>query len=319
MPTAISMGSRIATNIPAENAYNALVTANNNIANEQLQLSTGKRINSAADDVSGYITANALTARNGALNSALNSAGDATNVTSIAQDALSNINDLLTQIKDAAATASSGALGSDEKVALAKGAYRLAQQIQFITDSTVFGGQQLLEGGFSGNWTVGYYANNSLLTIGIDLTTGNKDFNVSSNNFNLNSTSAALASAGGVTNIFAGVTGLSLEALNNVSQSNLGIFASSTISATITSLAEALDNVNQVASYLGGIQVRLQSQQSLLQSQTTNYDTAISRIQDADVATVQMNLVKQQFLQQSAITSLAQANQTPATFLKLFQ
>jgi len=319
MPTAVSMGARIATNIPAENAYNALISASNSIAQEQLQLSTGKRINSAADDVSGYITSNALTARNGALNSALTSTSDATNVTSIAQDALSNINDLLTQIKDAAATASSGALGTDEKVALAKGAYRLAQQIQFITDSTVFGGQQLLEGGFSGDWTVGYYANNNLLTIGIDLTTGNVDFNVSSNNFNLNATSAAQASAGGVTSIFAGVTGLSLEALNAVNTNNLGIFANGTIVNTITSLADALNNVNEVASYLGGIQDRLQSQQSLLNSQITNYNSAISQIQDADVATVQMNLVKSQFLQQSSITALAQANQSPATFLKLFQ
>jgi len=67
MPTAISGGSRIRTNTPAENAYNALNRSNNNIANAQLRLSTGKRINTAADDVSGYITSRALQARNGAL------------------------------------------------------------------------------------------------------------------------------------------------------------------------------------------------------------------------------------------------------------
>ncbi|MCX8055907.1 MAG: flagellin, partial [Ignavibacteria bacterium] len=152
MPSAISGESRIRTNIPAENAYNALTASSNNIALRQLRLSTGKRINSAADDVSGYITSRALQARNGALKAALNSAGDAKNVTSIAQDALDQIYSLMAQIKDATATASSGALGTDEKVALAKGAYRLAQQIQFITDSTVFGGKQLLQGNFTGEW-----------------------------------------------------------------------------------------------------------------------------------------------------------------------
>jgi len=319
MPTAISGGTRIATNIPAENAYNALITANNNIANRQLRLSTGKRINSAADDVSGYITSKALSARNSALNAALNSTGDATNVTAISQDALDNINTLLTQIKDATATASSGSLGTDEKIALAKGAYRLAQQIQLVTDSTVFGGKQLLQGGYSGDWTIGYYANNTLLTIGIDLTTGNTDFNIDSNNFNLNATASAQSKAGGVSSNFAGITGLNLESLNGVSSSNLGVFASGNIGNFLTSLADALQNVSKVASYLGGIQVRLSSQQSLLKSQITNYDAAISRIQDTDVATEQMNLVKDQFLQQSSIISLAQANQAPQTFLQLFK
>ncbi len=318
MPTAISGGSRIRTNTPAENAYNALQASSNNIALRQLRLSTGKRINTAADDVAGYITSRALMARNGGLQAALKAAGEALNVTAIGQDALDNINSLLTQIKDSASLASSGAMGTDEKVALAKGAYRLAQQIQFVVDSTVFGGKQLLQGAFSGSWVIGYYANNNLLSIGIDLTTGNADFNVAGNNFNLNATSAATA-PGGNTNVFAGVTGLNLESLNNVSETNLGIFSSSQISLTLASLATALNNVNKVASYLGGIQVRINSQEELLKSQITNYNAAISRIQDADVANEQLELVKAQFLQQASLISLAQANQQPQAFLQLFR
>jgi flagellin len=321
MPTAISGGSRIRTNIPAENAYNSLLSASNSIANRQLRLSTGKRINSAADDVSGYITSRALTARNGALKAALNSVGDAKNVTAISQDALDNINSLLTEIKDAAAIASSGALGTDEKVALAKGAFRLAQQIQFITDSTVFGGRQLLQGGFSGDWTIGYYANNRLLELAIDLTTGNSDFNVESNNFNLNATNEATnaSGAGAVATNFAGVTNLNLQDLNSITATNLGIFGDTQVETTITSLADALNNVNKVASYLGGIQVRLNSQEEVLTSQITNYKAAISRLEDADVASEQLDLIKQQFLQQSSLISLSQANQTPQQYLQLFR
>jgi flagellin len=317
MPTAISGGSRIRTNTPAENAYNALQASSNNIALRQLRLSTGKRINTAADDVAGYITSRALMARNGGLQSALKAAGEALNVSAIGQDALDNINTLLTQIKDSASLASSGAMGTDEKVALAKGAYRLAQQIQFVVDSTVFGGKQLLQGAFSGSWVIGYYANNNLLSIGIDLTTGNADFNVSGNNFNLNATKDATA-PGGNTNQFAGVVGLNLESLNNVSETDLGVFSTSQISLTLASLATALNNVNKVASYLGGIQVRINSQEELLKSQITNYNAAISRIQDADVASEQLELIKAQFLQQASLISLAQANQQPQTFLQLF-
>lgn len=326
MPTAISGEGRIRTNIPAENAYNALTASSNNIALRQLRLSTGKRINAASDDVAGYITSRALQARNGALKAALNSTGDAKNVTSITQDALDQINTLLTQVKDATATASSGALGSDEKVALAKGAYRLAQQVQFITDSTVFGGKQLLQGNYSGDWVMGYYANDNLMKIKIDLTTNNADFNVGGS-FDLNATKEATANRGTgetATSNFAGVSGLNLEDFNNVTINDLGVFkndqnSAKNVHATLQSLATALNNVNKVASYLGGIEVRLNSQESMLKSQMTNYKAAISRIEDADVATEQMDLVKSQFLQQASLVSLTQANQNPQQFLKLFQ
>ncbi|MGA2298764.1 MAG: flagellin, partial [FCB group bacterium] len=300
MATAISGGSRIRTNTPAENAYNALTAANNDIALRQLRLSTGKRINSASDDVAGYITSHALSARNGALKAALTTVGDANSVVSIASDSFDNINNLLTSIKDAAANASSGALGTDEKVALAKSAYRLAQQIQTVVDSTIFGGKELIKGAFSGSWTIGYSAANNLLTLGIDLTTGNVDFNVTSNNFDLNATN---------TSNFAGISGLDMTSLNAVSTADLGIFASSVIATTLTSFADALNNVSKVASYLGGVGMRLSSQQDLLTSQTTNYDAAISRIEDADVAQEQLALVKSQFLQQVSLISLTQANQ----------
>lgn len=319
MATAISGGSRIRTNTPAENAYNALQASSNDIALRQLRLSTGKRINSAADDVAGYITSRALMARNGALNSALRSTGEAMNVTSVTQDALDSINSLLTSIKDATATASSGALGTDEKVALAKGAYRLAQQIQFVVDSTVFGGKQLLGGSFSGSWVIGYYGDNTLLSISVDMTTSNTDFNISSNNFNVNATGSNVSSGPAVASGFAGVSNLDMSSLNSVSSSDLGIFATSNISATLTSLASAIDNISKAASYVGGIQVRVSSQEELLKSQITNYNSAISRIQDADIAAEQLQLVKSQFLQQSSLISLTQANQSPSSFLQLFR
>lgn len=310
MPSAITNGARIRTNTPAENAYNALDAANRDIALRQLRLSTGKRINSAQDDVAGYITSRALKARNGALQSALNAVGDAASVTNIAQDGLDNISGLLQQIKDAASTASSGALGTDEKVALAKSAYRLAQQIQTIVDSTVFGGRQLLSGTFSAEFVIGTGATNNLLTLAVDLTTGNTDFDISgSNGFNINITNAN----------FAGVTGLNLSSLNSVSSSNLGIFDNANIQTTLTSLSTALNNISKVASYLGGLTNRLASQEDALKSQITNYNAAISRIEDADVAQEQLKLIRAQFLQQASIVSLAQANQAPSTFLSLFR
>jgi flagellin len=311
MPYSITNGARIRTNTPAENAYNALDAANRAIALRQLRLSTGKRINSAADDVAGYITVRALAARVSGIRTALNAVGDASSLAAIAQDALDNIQSLVAQIKEAASQASSGALGTDEKVSLARAAYRLAQQIQSVVDSTTFGGRQLLDGDFSAEFVIGYMADNSLITLSIDLTSANvTDFNISS--------SAVLLTVTGNTD-FAGVTNLDLEELNSVDSSDLGVFDNANITTTLQSLDMALQNVNKIASYLGGIINRLSSQEDLLKSQITNYNAAISRIEDADVAKEQLELIRAQFLQQTSLISLAQANQQPQVFLQLFR
>lgn len=309
MPSSIASGGRIRTNIPALNAYNSLQSSNRAIAKSQLRLSTGKRINAASDDVAGYITSRSLNSRNVSLKAALNAVGEAKNVTSISQDALDNITNLLTQIKDAASQASSGALGTDEKVALAKAAYRLSEQIQTVVDSTVFGGKELLNGAFSGDFVIGVGESNSLITISVDLSsTNNANFNTG-NQFELNSDTAAN---------FGGITGLNLASLDSVSDSNLGMFSATAISTTLTSLSNALDNVSKVASFVGGLEARLNSQEDLLTSQITNYKSAISRIEDVDVAEEQLDLVKNQFLQQTSIITLSQANQNPQTYLQLF-
>lgn len=304
MPTALFGGGRIRTNTPSENAYNALQAANSNIATRQLRLSTGKRINSAADDAAGYITSRALTSRVGSLRSALGAVGDARNVASIAQDGLDNINNLVTKIKDATATAASGALGTDEKVALAQAAYRLSEQIQTVVDSTVFGGQELIKGSFSGDFIIGFTASNGIQTLALDFSTATN----SSFAFNVNTSSNT---------DFAGVTGLNLSSLGSITTSDLGVFASENISATLTSLSDALTNVNKFASYIGGAINRLDSQDEALRSQITNFNAAISRIEDADVAQEQLELVKAQFLQQTSVISLSQSNQSPQTFLQL--
>ncbi|MCS7170178.1 MAG: flagellin, partial [Candidatus Kapabacteria bacterium] len=311
MPYAITNGARIRTNTPAENAYNALDAANRAIALRQLRLSSGKRINSAADDVAGYITVRALSSRVMGIRTALNAVGDAGSLSAIAQDALDNIQGLIAQIKEAASQASSGALGTDEKVSLARAAYRLAQQIQSVVDSTTFGGRQLIDGTFSADFVIGYMADNSLITLRIDLGSSNtSDFNIDASTFSVVVTSNT---------DFAGVTDLNLEDLANIDSSDLGIFSSANIVATLQSLDMALQNVNKVASYLGGIINRLSSQEELLKTQMTNYSAAISRIEDADVAKEQLELIRSQFLQQTSLISLAQANQQPQVFLQLFR
>ncbi len=310
MPYAVGGNSRIRTNIPAENAYNSLESSNRNISLRQLRLSTGKRINNAADDVAGYITSKALIARNGSLKAAQRAVGDAQNISYIVMDAYDNISSLVTNIKESTATAASGAMGTDEKVALAKAAFRMVQQIQTIVDSTVFGGRQLIDGTYSADFVIATDSTHNLITLALDLTTSNVDFNVQSNDFNVNSLNV---------DHFAGVTNLDLRDFNNVNAEDLGMFAADKIHLTLVSLADAIDNVTKTATYVGGVANRLTSQEDSLKSQITNYNSAISRIEDTDVALEQLELVRAQFLQNASMTSLTQANANPQQFLQLIR
>ena len=308
MPFAVGGNSRIRTNISAENAYNALETSSRDISLRQLRLSTGKRINNAGDDVAGYITSRALSARNGSLKAALYAVGDANNITNICMDSLDNISGLLNDIKSSASTAASGAMGTAERIALAKAAFRMAEQIQTVVDTTVFGGRQLLDGTYSADYVIGTNATHDLLTLTVDLSMDNLDFNVDSEIMDLNSMNSG---------IFAGVTGLDMRDFDDVDNDNMGIFSEDRIHLTLASISDAIDNVSKTASYLGGIANRLTSQEDLLKSQITNYNSAISRIEDADVAKEQLALVKAQFLEQASLVSLAQANANPQAFLNL--
>lgn len=308
MPFSTGAISRIRTNSAAELAYNALTLAGKKVSQAQLKLSTGYRINNASDDVAGYITSRALTQRNNFIKAALNIVGDAKNVSNIVMDAHENVAELVTEIRTHTAKATSGAMGTAEKVALAKSAYRFAEQIQTIVDSTVFGGQQLLDGTYSQNFFVGTDAVNGLITLAMDFTTFNTEYDVDGDRFTMNSMSS---------DFFAGVTGLDLRLLDEVDQEDLGIFDENNINATLKSMALAIDNVTKVAAFVGGLSNRLDSQDDLLQQQKVNYDAAISRIQDADVAQEQLKLVRDQFLQTASLTSLSQANQNPGQFLQL--
>jgi flagellin len=277
-------------------------------------------------------------------------AGEAKNVTGIAMDSLEQVGNLIAQIKDMASQASAGALGTDEKVTLANSAFRLAEQIQFIVDSTVFGGKQLLQGSYSGNWVTGYSATNQLMTIGISLDFDNQTvdgtksetdarslynltggFNGATSvdpvKMNLNATKNQLITNGSPGSIaantasdgFGGIAGLNLSSLGEITANTLqgSIWDSSNIQTTLMSLESALNNVNKVGTYLGGIHTRLNYQEETLTSQITNYRAAISRIEDADVAMEQMSLIRNQFLQESSLISLAQSNATPQSFLRL--
>jgi flagellin len=137
---------RIASNIGALNALNSLNNINKQLSIHQTRLSTGKRINSAADDPAGLTIATKMLARTEGLKTALDNIGDAKNMLSVAESGLSKMNDILIQMRNKAQQAASDTLGSSERQAIQTQLSAYSQQIDDIVKETKWNGVKLLDG-----------------------------------------------------------------------------------------------------------------------------------------------------------------------------
>jgi len=278
---AFSSGSRINTNISAFNALNALNAVNREMGMHQVRLASGKRVNSSADDPSGYVISKKMEGRIRALGAAVDNVGDAQSVLSVAEGGYQTIADILVQIKEKQTRANNGAFGADELDAIAGEINKLMSEIDDINDQTKFNGVKLFkkttaDTAYSKTFQVGESSSDTL-AIGFSATTG--------------------------------ATAL------------LGVAAGSVTSANISTLTvdTALNTVNAQLGAIGGQANRLSTKEANLTTAITNTEAAKSRILDADIAKEQIAVVKLQILQQTATAQLAQANASPQVFLSLFR
>jgi flagellin len=147
---AFSTGSRINTNVAAYNALNALNNVTRDMSVHQLRLSSGKRINSASDDASGYVISKKMEARVKSLQAEVDNIGDSQSSLGVAEGGYQTIADLLTQIKQKQTRASNASFGADEKTAVASEVGQLMQEIDSINTSTQFNGNNLLDNATTG-------------------------------------------------------------------------------------------------------------------------------------------------------------------------
>ncbi len=148
-------GARINTNVGAMNALTALNSINRDLGVHSERLSTGRRINTAADDPSGYVISKKMEGRIRSMNSALDNVGDAQSVFGVAEGAYQKIADLLVQVKEKQTRFANGAMGVDEKTAIAAEINQLASEIDDIVTTTKFNGTQLLTSSYSQAFQVG--------------------------------------------------------------------------------------------------------------------------------------------------------------------
>jgi flagellin len=159
---AFSTGGRINTNVSAQQAYSALNAISREHGVHQLRLATGKRINAASDDPSGYVISKKMEGRMRAMSSAVDNVGDAQSVYGVAEGGYQTIADILVTIKEKQARAANGALGGEELDAIASEIKSLAEEMDDIVAQTKFNGVKLLDNAYSKAFQVGEAATETL-------------------------------------------------------------------------------------------------------------------------------------------------------------
>jgi len=161
------MGFRINTNIAAMNAHRNSVQTNLGLDKSLQALSSGLRINTAADDASGLSIANSLRAQSTGLGQAINNANDGIGVTQTADGALDEYENIINTVRTKAIQAASDGQNADSRMAIQRDISKLLEEADNIAKTTSFNGLNLLDGSYTDkNFQIGAYSNE---TVGISI------------------------------------------------------------------------------------------------------------------------------------------------------
>ncbi|MEG3638373.1 flagellin N-terminal helical domain-containing protein [Magnetococcus sp. PR-3] len=272
------MALTINTNVAAQIASRNLNNVQGSLNQSFQRLSSGLRINSAADDATGLSISSRMTSQIRGLNQSIRNSNDGVSLVQVAESALEETESALQRIRELAVQASNGTMSSTDRSDITNEVQTLAAEINRIAADTEFNGNNLFSaGGFSA-----YIKTNATST-----TTG-----------------VAVAINSGHGSALGIYTTMSFNSADNAASALYGI-------------DNALTSVSSMRASLGSTQTRLESVISNLQGIVENTTEARSRIMDADVAKETANLTRAAIIQQAGVAILAQANQQPQLVLSL--
>ncbi len=275
------MGLRISTNVSSLNAQRNLRGSQLDLARSLSRLSSGFRINQAADDAAGLAISENLKAQIRGLGKASQNALDGISLVQVAEGGLNEVSNMLICLRELAIQGASDTVGDTERKFIDVEYQQLKNEIQRIAEVTSFNGTDLLNG-----------------------TGGVMDIQVGINNdpfkdritFNAGAANSSLEALG--------ITG---EAVSSKEQAQVSIAA----------VDNALVRVNAIRANFGALQNRLQSTIQNLSIFDENLNAANSRIRDADVAKESAEMTKNNILLQAGISVLQQSNNIQSAALKL--
>jgi flagellin len=284
-------------NLMAMNAARNLGNSYNRLSTSVARLSSGMRINSAADDAAGLAIREMMRTDIRVLNQGVRNANDAISLIQTADGALSVIDEKLTRMKELAEQAATGTYTSAQRLIMDSEYQAMASEISRIAMATDFNGVKLLDGSLSGTALGGASGSQMKIHFG----TGNS----SAEDYYYIRIGNATASALGLG--------------NSVSPNKAGytISTQSAAQAALEAIDVAVQSKDTVRAALGAVSNRLSNTISNLSIQAENLQAAESRISDVDVATEMTEFTRNQILVQSAVAMLAQANSLPQMALQL--
>ena len=282
------MALRINYNFESVSAQRNLAGTQGSFFKAIEQLSSGLRINKAADDAAGLAVSEKLKNQVRGLNQAQRNAQDAISLLQTAEGALNETHSILARMRELAVQSANDTLTTSDRLHVQAEVNQLLSEIDRITTATQFNTTLLLDGNFAGP---------AKFHVGANFETG--DF--------ANEIEVAISSAA------TGALGVDILATTTTITTQSG--ANSAISA----LDSAIENVSTSRGSIGAYQNRLQSTINSLGVASENTGAANSRIRDADVAQAVSEMVRTQILQQSSMAVLAQANQAPQMALQLLK
>ena len=283
------MGLRIQNNVEAFNTHRQLTTTSNAAAKSMEKLSSGYRINRAADDAAGLAISEKMRGQIGGLAQAQRNAQDGISLVQTAEGALTEVHSMLQRVRDLKVQFNNGTNSDDDKTAIAAEVFQIASEIKDISSQTKFNGTAVFSAtGFT--FQVGANDSETIAT--------------TATNF-----SGSVAAGAGLSEI----TTLADTAAAKTALSSGGSLAN------ISTLDDAIKNVSSARANFGAVQNRLEHRLNNLATYQENLTASESRIRDVDMAAEMTKFTKLNILQQAGTSMLAQANQAPQGVLSLLR
>src|SRR4051812_13744800 len=282
------MGLRIQNNIDAFNTHRQLNTTASAASKSMEKLSSGYRINRAADDAAGLGISEKMRGQIGGLAQAQRNAQDGISLVQTAEGALGDVHSMLQRVRDLKVQFNNGTLDQNDQDAIAAEVLEISKEVSNIVTGTKFNGTSVFDNAFT--------------------------FQVGANQ----GETIALSSSG-LSGTF-GTGGLStLTALSAGTIGSVSAALSTGNLSVISDIDQAITNVSKVRSQYGAIQNRLEHRLNNLATYQENLTASESRIRDVDMASEMTSFTKLQILQQAGTSMLAQANQSSQTVLSLLR
>jgi flagellin len=288
------MASIINTNLLSLNAQTNTATSQMSLSKSIQRLSSGLRVNSAADDAAGLSISQRMDAQVRGMNVAIRNSNDGISLAQTADGALGKVGDALQRMRELAVQARNATNTSADKDSLDNEFGQLSQEIQRVLGGTTFNGRAILATSDAGTQTFQVGAN----------TTSNDSIDIVTSDLTTDTTITAVA---GTDNTGAG------RATIDVTQTF------DQIGPVIDNIDTAINTINTSRGTMGAAQNRFDSVVSNLNVSVENQTAAKSRITDADFAAETANLSRAQILQQAGTAMIAQANQLPQQVLTLLR